>query len=1045
MKVKRRGDSDYQNERPGRPRQDSPGRRGPRDSRGNSARDDRDVRNDRGYGSRDDYGQGIRVDDRGYGARDDRRSGRSDDRNFSSRDDRGGRDDRGYVARDDHYSGQSGGRSQGRGFQRGGFVGGRGGGRDIKHMGQIEGLTRFLESVRDSDVLTTLEAPPLMSSTATPSSTRIVTTTAGCLPIEIVPNYFRVEKTKIPANIYQYNITINKVPFEVTGEAKEEDDLTQSKSDRKLCVDLLKETLVRNGVPIPPVNGGIGCAYDSSKILFTSQELPSNFPTGPHGFKLYKDSGRVYNIIVEYVNTLNILDDIASLTRLQALEIVLYSFARWDVSSDPAWFIEKTKAYRSVDNDKISVGRDKAYTAIKGYVTNMKYNIKDSRYQLVVDLSVSIFVNSGPLPLVIAAIGGFRDEKELVERSKQSQLPHQLLANCLKYLKNSKIGLLHQPTAVKRIKDFGPPASSNESNFSFEGKMITVEKYYELMGVKENYKKFLVNGRLKYPTLPVINTGSASRPTYIPMELLVVAKGQIKSTMSANSPANSADVTSEVVKLAAMNPNDRYRYLTDSQSILNEIRTDHTAQLFGINNIPNEPMTINALLLPPAKLQYADGVVDPKINGQWFNKRFLIPAVSEDRSNNSVPYGVLLVTRNNVGNAMNIIGSFCDTLEQESNRVGLKLSICGRPTVSSNDSEEIKYAMIDLLKGGAEIIIVMMLTDFYKRVKSVSDSIPVMTQCLKYERVERPPKGYHQNILLKLNTKLGGLNHSLASRSIPDAGSGNDFQNPSKSLPSLMNIPTMLIGIDSSGESDSDVNYHAVVGSMDRCFSKYGAYLGYSQSKTKNDPSSVLFAAITALVKSFADRNGFNPQHLFIYRDGVSDSEIDSVKFRELQVIKDAMVEIDVKITLIVCQKRHNTRLFYKHVKQDGDFYTNTCPGVCVDRQVTGETIVGNIPNYEDFFLNSHSPILGTCKPCKYVVVVNEIGFQLSQIELITYWSTYLYCRTNRSVSYPVPAYYAHWASRRAKILADEGLMDQLTEISNNWLDSDRPSCMFFV
>eukprot|EP00595_Chromulina_sp_UTEXLB2642_P000881 CAMPEP_0196766250 /NCGR_PEP_ID=MMETSP1095-20130614/21046_1 /TAXON_ID=96789 ORGANISM="Chromulina nebulosa, Strain UTEXLB2642" /NCGR_SAMPLE_ID=MMETSP1095 /ASSEMBLY_ACC=CAM_ASM_000446 /LENGTH=1042 /DNA_ID=CAMNT_0042127139 /DNA_START=35 /DNA_END=3160 /DNA_ORIENTATION=- len=1042
--MKRRGDSDYQRDRPGRPRQDSPDRRGPqstRDNRGYSGRDDRDIRVDRGYGGRDDYGQGSRRDDRGYGTRDDRRSGGSDDRNFSSRDDRSGRDNRGYSARDDRYGGQSGGRSQGRGFQRGGFSGGRSGGRDIKHMGQIEGLTRSVESIRDSDVLSTLEAPALISATDTPSSTRVVTTTAGSIPIEIVPNYFRVEKINIPANIYQYNITIKKVPLEITGESKEDDDLTQSKSDRKLCVELLKETLIRNGVPIPTVTGGIGCAYDSSKILFTTHELPLNFPTGPQGFKLYKDTGKVYNIIIEYVNTLNISDDIASLTRLQALEIVLYSFARWDISSDPAWFIEKTKAYRSNDDEKISVGRDKAYTAIKGYVTNMKYNIKDSRYQLVVDLSVSIFVNSGPLPLVIAAIGGFRDEKELVERSKHGQLPHQLLANCLKYLKNSKIGLLHQPTAVKRIKDFGPPASSSESNFSFEGKMITVEKYYELMGVKENYKKFLVNGRLKYPTLPVINTGSASKPTYIPMELLVVAKGQIKSTMSANSPANSADVTSEVVKLAAMNPNDRYRYLTENQSILNEIRTDSTAQLFGISNIPYEPMTINALLLPPAKLQYADGVVSPKIDGQWFNKRFLIPAVSEDRSNNSVIYGVLLVTRNNnIGNAMNIIGSFCDTLEQESNRVGLKLSNTGRPIKSSNDSEELKYAMIDLLKDGAEIIIVMMVTDFYKRVKSVSDSIPIMTQCLKFERVERPPKGYHQNILLKINTKLGGLNHSLASRSNTDVGSANDFQNPRKSLPSSMNIPTMLIGIDSSGESDSDVNYHAVVGSMDGCFSKFGAYLGCSQSKTKNDPSTVLFAAITALVKSFSDRNGFIPQQLVIYRDGVSDSEIDNVKLRELQVIKDAMVDKDVKITLIVCQKRHNARLFYKHVKPDGNFYTNTCPGVCIDRQVTGETIVGNIPYYEEFFLNSHAPILGTCKPCKYVVVVNEIGFQLSQIELITYWSTYLYCRTNRSVSYPVPAYYAHWASRRAKLLADEGLMDQLTEISNNWLDPDRPS-----
>jgi len=30
--------------------------------------------------------------------------------------------------------------------------------------------------------------------------------------------------------------------------------------------------------------------------------------------------------------------------------------------------------------------------------------------------------------------------------------------------------------------------------------------------------------------------------------------------------------------------------------------------------------------------------------------------------------------------------------------------------------------------------------------------------------VVKPPKGYHANVMLKVNTKLGGTNHTLASR-----------------------------------------------------------------------------------------------------------------------------------------------------------------------------------------------------------------------------------------------------------------------------------------
>ena len=37
---------------------------------------------------------------------------------------------------------------------------------------------------------------------------------------------------------------------------------------------------------------------------------------------------------------------------------------------------------------------------------------------------------------------------------------------------------------------------------------------------------------------------------------------------------------------------------------------------------------------------------------------------------------------------------------------------------------------------------------------------------------------------------------------------------------------------------------------------------------------------------------------------------------------------------------------------------------------------------------------------------------QLSELELLTYWTTYLYCRCNKSVSYATPAYYAHCKSR---------------------------------
>lgn len=47
----------------------------------------------------------------------------------------------------------------------------------------------------------------------------------------------------------------------------------------------------------------------------------------------------------------------------------------------------------------------------------------------------------------------------------------------------------------------------------------------------------------------------------------------------------------------------------------------------------------------------------------------------------------------------------------------------------------------------------------------------------------------------------------------------------------------------------------------------------------------------------------------------------------------------------------------------------------------------------------------------KFRVFCLHYRLQISELELLTYWTTYLYCRCNKSVSYATPAYYAHVSS----------------------------------
>jgi eukaryotic translation initiation factor 2C len=190
-----------------------------------------------------------------------------------------------------------------------------------------------------------------------------------------------------------------------------------------------------------------------------------------------------------------------------------------------------------------------------------------------------------------------------------------------------------------------------------------------------------------------------------------------------------------------------------------------------------------------------------------------------------------------------------------------------------------------------------------------------------------------------------------------------------------------------------------------------------------------LTEAMDSLLASFRTRNkGAMPQTLVVYRDGVSEGQYDQVLQQELPQIQEAIAlqgftADSVRIAIVVCTKGHRTRIVCQ--EGPGGEYVNPCPGLVVDSVVTSE-------NLNEFYLNSHAAIQGTAKPCRYTVLYDEVGFKMSELQLLTYWTTYLYARCNKSVSYATPAYYAHWASKRGKeLLAAGATREVLRDICN--------------
>lgn len=62
-----------------------------------------------------------------------------------------------------------------------------------------------------------------------------------------------------------------------------------------------------------------------------------------------------------------------------------------------------------------------------------------------------------------------------------------------------------------------------------------------------------------------------------------------------------------------------------------------------------------------------------------------------------------------------------------------------------------------------------------------------------------------------------------------------------------------------------------------------------------------------------------------------------------------------------------------------------------------------NTPDLVEFYLLSHHTPHGTAIPTKYTLIYDQIGWKLTELELFTYWTTFLSCRCTKSVSIATP------------------------------------------
>lgn len=175
------------------------------------------------------------------------------------------------------------------------------------------------------------------------------------------------------------------------------------------------------------------------------------------------------------------------------------------------------------------------------------------------------------------------------------------------------------------------------------------------------------------------------------------------------------------------------------------------------------------------------------------------------------------------------------------------------------------------------------------------------------------------------------------------------------------------------------------------------------------------------------------PENIILYRDGISEGQYDLCLEQELPRLKEATKHKDFqhqyvkkppRWTIVVCSKRHHTRFFPAVEGDKSASKTSNCvAGTTVDRDVT-------TPQYWEFFLQAHHCIQGTAKPCRYIVIKDEIFTDktvigtskgkpmstASMLPTITNNMCHMFGRATKAVSLCPPAYYADILCERARV-----------------------------
>ncbi|GJJ14721.1 hypothetical protein Clacol_008988 [Clathrus columnatus] len=532
----------------------------------------------------------------------------------------------------------------------------------------------------------------------------------------------------------------------------------------------------------------------------------------------------------------------------------------------------------------------------------------------------------------------------------------------------------------KTIYRLAKPATECTFQCQEYGGSITVQKYF--------LRKY--NIQLQKPRW-VVDVGKAKDPRYVPAELLEILpdqpfRGKLLDTHTA-----------EMIKFACRKPADNAR------SIMNEglpsLGFNQAVKRLGID-ISTEMAVVPARVLSPPTVVYNGGrnarINNDKASWNLQNQKFYKGMQLKN-------WGIFIINTSNEDFQGPTDARLLELIKIFAESAGAcGITVAERPTILGakldqtklNNSRILQDFLLDKLKPALAarlsfLLVILSTGDkrIYGSIRRICDvELGISATCVQSQKIrsERGQPQYIANCCMKINAKLGGVNHAL------DSSSASWL---SKEL-------TMLVGMDVThpgpGSIKGTPSIAGVVASYDSDFALYPASL--KLQKTKQEMIEDLTDMMVERLLFFRQKRNALPKRIIVFRDGVSEGQFSTVLHQELSKILEAFKKVGgagssykPKLTIIICGKRHHTR-FYPTSEGSADQLGNPKPGTVVDRGVTA------IFEF-DFFLQAHSGLQGATRPTHYTVIYDQNKFDADAAQSLINYSSYIFARSTRALN----------------------------------------------